>query len=64
MNKKSIANAKNEALRGSEAAMKRAAENARKIAESTGTPLVVNRDGETVLVDPTDLDSDSANTRN
>jgi len=57
MNKKSISTAKDEALRGSQAAMERAAAKAREIAESTGTPLVVNRDGKTVLVNPSDIDS-------
>ena len=59
MNKKSISTAKDGALRGSQAAMERAAAKAREIAESTGTPLVVNRGGKTVLVNPSDLDSAS-----
>jgi len=59
MNKKSISNAKDDALRGSQAAMERAAAKAREIAESTGTPLVVNRGGKTVLVSPSELDSAS-----
>lgn len=57
MNKKSIDAAKDEALRGSAAAMKRAATKAREIAEATGTPLVVNRDGKTVLIEPSELNS-------
>jgi len=57
MNKKSISTAKDEALRGSQAAMERAAAKAREIAESTGTPLVVNRGGKTVLVEPSDTNS-------
>ncbi len=67
MNKKSISTAKDQALRGSQAAMERAAVRAREIAESTGTPLVVNRGGKTVLVEPSDLNSaakDSANDGN
>jgi len=64
MNKKSISTAKDEALRGSQAAMERAAAKAREIADSTGTPLVVNRNGKTVLIKPSDLDSESNHNTN
>ena len=64
MNNKSISNAKDVVLRGSEAAIKRAAQKARKIAEETGTPLVVNRGGKTVLVDPSGLGPSGDNSAN
>jgi len=57
MNKKSITTAKDDVLSGSQAAMERAAKKAREIAQATRTPLVVNRDGETVLVEPSELNS-------
>ncbi len=64
MNNKSISNAKDDVLRGSEAAIKRAAQKAREIAEATGTPLVVNRGGKTVLIDPSDLGPSGGNSAN
>ena len=64
MTKKSISTAKDDALRGSQAAIERAAAKAREIAESTGMPLVVNRNGKTVLVKPSDLDSASIGNTN
>jgi hypothetical protein len=38
-----------------EAALLRAAKKAREIAMQTGTPIVVNRDGKVVKLDPRDL---------
>jgi hypothetical protein len=45
-----IAQASNPDLRGSLAAMKRAAESARRTAIQTDTEIVVVRDGKTVLI--------------
>lgn len=50
MNTNDIAQAKNPDLRGSLPALRRAAEQARKIALQTGTKLVIVKDGKTVRV--------------
>ena len=50
MKHQDIAQAMNPDLRGSLAAMKRAAESARKTAIQTNTEIVVVRDGKTVLI--------------
>lgn len=55
MNTKLISEANDPDLRNIDAAIKRAAERAREIAKESGTQLVVNRDGKTVLIDPKDL---------
>lgn len=53
MNRKSIEHAKDPDLRGSVAAIRRAARRARLVALNTGTKLVVARSGSFVLVTPT-----------
>lgn len=50
MKHQDIAQASNPDLRGSLAAMKRAAESARNTAIQTNTEIVVFRDGKTVLI--------------
>ena len=50
MKHQDIAQASNPDLRGSLAAMKRAAESARNTAIQTNTEIVVVRDGKTVLI--------------
>ena len=50
MKHQDIAQASNPDLRGSLAAMKRAAESARRTAIQTDTEIVVVRDGKTVLI--------------
>ena len=50
MKHQDIAQASNPDLRGSIAAMKRAAESARRTAIQTDTEIVVVRDGKTVLI--------------
>lgn len=50
MKHEDIAQARNPDLRGSLAAMKRAAELARRTAMQTDTEIVVVRDGKTVLI--------------
>ena len=55
MNGKPISEAKDPDLRNIDAALKRAAERAREIARQSGTKLVVNRGGKTILIDPEDL---------
>lgn len=57
MNDKSISEANDPDLRNIDAAIKRAAERAREIAKQSGTQLVVNRNGKTILIDPNDLPS-------
>ena len=57
MNDKSISEANDPDLRNIDTAIKRAAERAREIAKQSGTQLVVNRNGKTVLIDPKDLPS-------
>ena len=54
MNEKPISEAKDPDIRDSFAALKRAALNAREVARKTGTALVVNRNGKTVKIDPSD----------
>jgi uncharacterized protein GlcG (DUF336 family) len=54
MNKRPIKEARDSDLRFSEAAMQRAAERARELARSTGTQLVVNRNGVLEYLIPTD----------
>lgn len=63
MNGKSISEANDPDLRNIDAALKRAAARAREIAKQSGTKIVVNRGGKTVLIDPDDLpnSSDEAN---
>lgn len=56
MNGRPISEAKDPDLRNVEAALKRAAIRAREIAKSTGTKLVVNRGGKTILIEPDDID--------
>ena len=60
MNDKLISDANDPDLRNIDAALKRAAERAREIAKESGTQLVVNRGGKTILIDPKDL-PDSSN---
>lgn len=60
MNSKPISEANDPDLRNVDAALKRAAVRAREIAKQSGTKLVVNRGGKTVLIDPDDL-PDSTN---
>lgn len=55
MNSKPISEANDPDLRNIDAALKRAAVRAREIAKQSGTKLVVNRGGKTVLIDPEDL---------
>ena len=55
MNGKPISEANDPDLRNIDAALKRAAERAREIARQSGTKLVVNRGGKTILIDPEDL---------
>ena len=55
MNSKPISEANDPDLRNIDAALKRAAERAREIARQSGTKLVVNRGGKTILIDPEDL---------
>ena len=55
MNGKSISEANDPDLRNIDAALRRAAERAREIARQSGTKLVVNRGGKTILIDPEDL---------
>lgn len=52
MNRKSIERAKNPDLRGSLAAIRRAAKRARVVAANTGTQLVLARNGKFILVAP------------
>lgn len=54
MNKRPIAEARDSDLRFSEAAMRRAAERAREVAQKTGTKLVVDRNGVLEYLHPTD----------
>jgi hypothetical protein len=54
MNKRPIAEARDSDLRFSEAAMRRAAERAREVAQKTGTKLVVERNGVLEYLLPTD----------
>jgi len=63
MNGKLISEANDPDLRNIDAAIKRAAERAREIANESGTQLVVNRGGKTILIDPKDL-PDSSNESN
>jgi len=56
MNGKPISEAKDPDLRNADIAMKRAAVRAREIAKETGTLLVVNTGGKTVLISPDDID--------
>lgn len=60
MNGKPISEANDPDLRNVDAALRRAAVRAREIAKQSGTKLVVNRGGKTVLIDPEDL-PDSSN---
>jgi len=62
MNDKPISEAKDPDLRNVDVAIKRAALRAREIAKSSGTPLVVNRDGKTMLVNPDDSYNSSSET--
>ena len=55
MNGKPISEANDPDLRNVEAALKRAAVRAREIAKASGTKLVVNRGGKTILIDPEEL---------
>jgi len=55
MNGKPISEANDPDLRNVDAALKRAAARAREIARQSGTKIVVNRGGKTVLIDPDDL---------
>jgi hypothetical protein len=55
MNDKPISEANDPDLRNVDAALKRAAARAREIARQSGTKIVVNRGGKTVLIDPDDL---------
>lgn len=55
MSGKLISEANDPDLRNIDAAIRRAAERAREIAKNSGTQLVVNRGGKTVLIDPKDL---------
>ena len=59
MNDKLISEANDPDLRNIEVALKRAAERAREIAKKSGTKLVVNRGGKTILIDPEDLPDSS-----
>ena len=59
MNGKPISEANDPDLRNVDAALKRAALRAREIAKQSGTKLVVNRGGKTVLIDPEDLPNSS-----
>lgn len=59
MNGKSISEANDPDLRNIDAALKRAAARAREIAKQSGTKLVVNRGGKTVLINPEDLPNSS-----
>lgn len=59
MTDKLISEANDPDLRNIDAAIKRAAERARQIAKESGTPLVVNRGGKTILIDPIDLPNSS-----
>ncbi|MBM5799637.1 MAG: hypothetical protein FJ077_02090 [Cyanobacteria bacterium K_DeepCast_35m_m2_023] len=52
---KDISEATNPALRGSLAALRRAAEEARRIAIQTGTDLIVFRNGEITRIPPQEL---------
>jgi len=61
MNGKSISEAKDPDLRNVDVALRRAAERARKIAKESGTQLVVNRGGKTILIDPDDIHLTSDN---
>ena len=56
MNGKPISEAKDPDLRNADIAIKRAAIRARAIAKETGTQLVVNIGGKTVLISPYDID--------
>ena len=56
MNGKPISEAKDPDLRNADIAMKRVAARARAIAKETGTQLVVNIGGKTVLISPDDID--------
>ena len=55
MNKRDISEAKNPDMRGSMAAMRRAAEMARTTAIQTGTGIVVSRDGKPVRISAAEL---------
>ena len=55
MNAKDISQAKDPLLRGSLAAMQRAAELARQTAIQTGTELVISRDGQVVRITADEL---------
>ena len=63
MNGKLISEANDPDLRNIEAALKRAALRARKIAKDSGTKLVVNRGGKTILTDAEDLPDSSIEAR-
>lgn len=52
MKNKPISGAKDPDIRNSQAALERAAKRAREVAIKSGTKLVVNRNGKTVLIDP------------
>ncbi len=54
MNDKPISEANDPDIRASFAALKRASLRARDIEKKTGTALIVNRNGKTVKIDPSD----------
>lgn len=56
MNGKPISQAKDPDLRNADIAIKRAAKRAREIAKQSGTQLVINRNGKTILISPEDFD--------
>lgn len=60
MNSRPISEAKDPDLRNIDIALKRAAVRAREIAKRCGTPLVVNREGKTILVNPDELQNSSS----
>ena len=59
MNDKLISEANDPDLRHIEVALKRAALRARKIPKESGTKLVVNRGGKSILIDAADLPDSS-----
>ena len=63
MNKKPIEQAKDPLLRSALPALQRAARNAQKLAEQTGTKLVVMRDGKIHHLSPTSIREASAHYR-
>jgi hypothetical protein len=64
MKPRDINQAKSAELRGSMAAMKRAAQRAREIAIQTNTNLVVVRNGKLVKIPPDELRREAAERRN